>query len=249
MYDALAAGAWGLLAGSALLAGAAIGTFFAVPRQLIALIMAFGSGVLIAAVSYDLIAEARDTGGMLPTVLGTAAGAAVYSAGNALLARRGGRHRKRSGGHQPSEEQQPGSGSAIAMGAVLDGVPESVVIGASLLGGGSVGLATIGAVFISNIPEGMASAAGMRTAGRGRRYVFALWGGIALLSGVAALLGNALLGDAPREALAAVTAFAAGAILAMIADTMLPEAQENAHLVTGLVTVAGFLTALGLGEL
>ncbi|WP_422737772.1 ZIP family metal transporter [Micromonospora sp. WMMD729] len=248
MPEWLQAGGWGLLAGSALLIGAAVGWFARVPQRLIASVMAFGAGVLLSAVSYELIEVAHDQGGMLPTVLGAAGGAGAYTLANVGLARRGARNRKRSGGRQPSEGEHPGSGSAIAVGALLDGVPESVVIGASLLAGGAVSLVTVVAVFLSNIPEGLSSAAGMRQAGRTRRYVFLLWAGIALISGLAALIGNTLLGGAPPEALAAITALAAGAILAMITDTMVPEAFEDAHLLVGLITVAGFLTAFALSH-
>lgn len=244
----LQAGAWGLLAGSALLVGAAAGFFLPVPRKVVASIMAFGAGVLLSAVSFELIAEAHEQGGLLPTTIGAAGGALAYTGANLLLARRGARHRKRSGGEQPSEREQPGSGSAIAVGALLDGVPESVVIGASLLAGGPVSLVTVVAVFLSNVPEGLSSAAGMRRAGRSRRYVFGLWTAIALVSGVSALLGNTLLGGAPPELLATITALAAGAILAMITDTMVPEAFEDAHLLVGLITVLGFLTAFALSH-
>ncbi|MGC4865566.1 ZIP family metal transporter [Micromonospora sp. DT53] len=248
MPEWLQAGGWGLLAGSALLVGAAIGWFARVPQRVIASIMAFGAGVLLSAVSFELIAEAHAQGGLLPTVLGAAVGAVVYTLANVALARHGARHRKRSGDQQPSESEQPGSGSALAVGALLDGVPESVVIGASLLSGGAVSLVTVAAVFLSNVPEGLSSAAGMRQAGRPRRYVFLLWTGIALISGAAALVGNTLLGGAPPEVLAGITALAAGAILAMITDTMVPEAFENAHLLVGLITVAGFLTAFALSH-
>lgn len=249
MSGALAAGGWGLFAGAALLVGAALGSLVRVPPRLIALVMAFGSGVLMAAVSFELIAEAYERSGMVPVVAGAVGGAAVYSGANALLARRGAQHRKRSGGQQPSEAEAPGSGNAIALGALLDGIPESVVIGTSLLGGGQLGVATVGAVFISNLPEGLASAAGMRSAGRSRRYVFALWGSIAVISGLAALAGYALLGGASETVMATITAVAGGAILAMIADTMIPEAYSRVHLLTGLVTVVGFLSAFALAQL
>nr|WP_204341757.1 ZIP family metal transporter [Micromonospora terminaliae] len=244
----LEAGFWGLVAGSALLIGAAVGFFARVPRRAIASVMAFGAGVLLSAVSFELIAEAHEQGGLRPVVIGAALGALAYTGANILLARRGARHRKRSGDEQPSEQEQPGSGAAIAVGAVLDGVPESVVIGASLLAGGPVSLVTVLAVFLSNVPEGMSSAAGMRQAGRSRRYVFLLWTAIALVSGAAALAGYALLGGAPPALLAGITALAAGAILAMITDTMVPEAYEDAHLLVGLITVLGFLVAFALSH-
>ncbi|MCL7430285.1 ZIP family zinc transporter [Streptomyces sp. YS415] len=249
MSGALIAGGWGLFAGAALLVGAGLGSLVQVPPRLIALVMAFGSGVLMAAVSFELIAEAYERSGMAPVVTGAVGGAAVYSGANALLARRGAQHRKRSGEQQPSEAEAPGSGNAIALGALLDGIPESVVIGTSLLGGGQLGVATVGAVFISNLPEGLASAAGMRSAGRSRRYVFALWGSIAVISGLAALAGYALLGGASETVMATITAVAGGAILAMIADTMIPEAYSRVHLLTGLVTVVGFLSAFALAQL
>ncbi|WP_410810387.1 ZIP family metal transporter [Micromonospora sp. 067-2] len=247
MPEWLQAGGWGLLAGSALLVGAAAGWFARVPQRVIASIMAFGAGVLLSAVSFELIAEAHDQGGLLPTAIGAAGGAVLYTVANVALARHGARNRKRSGA-QPTEGQQPGSGSALAVGALLDGIPESVVIGASLLAGGAVSTVTVAAVFLSNVPEGLSSAAGMRQAGRSRRYVFLLWTAIALVSGLAALLGNTLLGGAPPEVLAGITALAAGAILAMITDTMVPEAFEDAHLLVGLITVAGFLTAFAISH-
>ncbi|MEU8243953.1 ZIP family zinc transporter [Actinoplanes missouriensis] len=248
MPEWLQAGGWGLLAGSALLVGAAVGYLVRVPRQVVATVMGFGAGVLLSAVAFELIDEAHEQAGMLPTVLGAVAGAVIYTGCNVLLARHGARHRKRSGQQQPSEEEQAGSGTALALGALLDGIPESIVIGTSLLGGGSVGVVTVAAVFISNVPEGLSSAAGMRNAGRGARYVFGLWTGIAVISGIAAIVGYTLLGGAPAAVLAAITALAGGAILAMVADTMIPEAFENAHLLIGLVTVAGFLVAFALSH-
>ncbi|MGX1615676.1 ZIP family metal transporter [Micromonospora chalcea] len=248
MPEWLEAGLWGLLAGSALLIGAAVGFFARVPRPVTASVMAFGAGVLLSAVSFELIDEAHEQGGLRPVVIGAAIGALAYTGANVLLARHGARHRKRSGDEQPSEREQPGSGTAIAVGALLDGVPESVVIGASLLAGGPVSLVTVIAVFLSNVPEGLSSAAGMRQAGRTRRYVFGLWTAIALISGAAALAGYTLLGGAPPEVLATITALAAGAILAMITDTMVPEAFADAHLLVGLITVLGFLVAFALSH-
>ncbi|WBB73426.1 ZIP family zinc transporter [Micromonospora sp. WMMD1128] len=248
MPEWLEAGLWGLLAGSALLIGAAVGFFVRVPRRTTASVMAFGAGVLLSAVSFELIDEAHEQGGLLPVAIGAAAGALAYTGANVLLARHGAQHRKRSGDEQPSEQEQPGSGNAIAVGALLDGVPESVVIGTSLLAGGPVSLVTVIAVFLSNVPEGLSSAAGMRQAGRTRRYVFGLWAAIALISGVASLAGYTLLGGAPPEVLATITALAAGAILAMITDTMVPEAFEDAHLLVGLITVLGFLVAFALSH-
>ena len=243
----LEAGLWGLLGGAALVIGALVAWLFRVPDGVVAGVMAFGSGVLISAVAFDLMAEAADTGGLGPTALGFLGGAVVYLAANALLARRGAQHRKRSGGQQPSEDEQEGSGAAIAVGALLDGIPESVVLGVGLLAGGSVSLPVLAAVFISNVPEGLSSAAGMKRSGRSARYVFGVWTTIAVLSGLAALLGYLALGDAPPEVIAVITAVAAGAILTMIADTMIPEAFEKTRTWTGLITSVGFLVAFAIG--
>ncbi|MEU1207503.1 ZIP family zinc transporter [Nocardia sp. NPDC005825] len=249
MGTVVEAGGWGLLAGAALVMGAGLGYLVQVPAKLVATIMAFGSGVLLSAVSFELIDEAHARGGLVPTTVGALAGAVLYTGANSALARRGARHRKRSGDQQPSEADQEGSGTAIALGALLDGIPESMIIGVGIASGGAVSVATVAAVFISNIPEGLSSATGMRRAGRTPAYIFGLWGGIAVLSAAAAMLGFTLSDVLSASVLAAIIALAAGAILTMIADTMIPEAFENAHLVTGLVTVAGFLTAFALSTL
>lgn len=239
---------WGLLAGGALLLGSAISYLLDVPRRVTALVMAFGSGVLISALAFDLMAEAHERGGIGATAAGFLAGAMVYTVANWGLARQGAQHRKRSGSQQPSEEESGGSGTAIALGALLDGIPESMVIGLSLLHGSGVSVATVAAIFLSNLPEGLSSAAGMKKAGRSARYIFGVWGAIALASGIAAAAGAALFASAPAWAVAFTTAIAAGAILSMITDTMIPEAFEEAHIATGLVTALGFLTAFALHQ-
>jgi ZIP family zinc transporter len=243
------AGLWGLLAGSALLVGAAAGFYLRVPARVVAGVTAFGSGVLISALSFELVDEAYRCGGLASTAAGFLAGAAAFTAANWALARYGAKHRKRSDGKQPSEAESAGSGLAIAVGSLLDGIPESIVIGLSLLGGGAVGWVAVTAVFLSNIPEGLSSSAGMRKAGRSAAYVFGVWGGIAAVCGLASLTGYSVFAGLGPEVVAATTAVAAGAILAMLADTMIPEAFEEAHTAAGLITVAGFLTAFALSKL
>lgn len=240
---------WGLLSGGALLIGAATGYFVKVPQRLIATVMAFGSGVLFSALSFELVDEAYRTGGIDATALGFLGGAGVYTIVNYWLARRGAKHRKRSGQQQTSEQDQEGSGLAIAVGALLDGIPESIVIGLSLIGGKGVSLVAVAAVFLSNIPEGLSSAAGMKKANRSMSYVLGIWGGIAVASGVAALIGYTVFRHYSNDVIAGTSAVAAGAILAMLVDTMIPEAFEEAHEFAGFITVVGFLLAFMLSKM
>lgn len=243
------AGFWGLTAGSALLIGAAIGYFLKVPPRLIAAVMAFGSGVLISALAFELMDEAYKQGGFDSTAICFLSGAAVYTLANLYLAHKGAKHRKRSDSKQPSEDDEGGSGMAIAVGSLLDGIPESIVIGVSMIHGGAVSFITVIAIFLSNIPEGLSSSAGMKQAHRSKSYVFGIWIAIAVISGLASLAGFALFRNYSQDVIAATTAVAAGAILSMLVDTMIPEAFRETHNFAGLITVAGFLTAFILSKL
>jgi ZIP family zinc transporter len=243
------AAGWGWLTGAALVLGAVLGYFPRLPRPWIAVIMAFGSGILMAALSFDLLEEAYASGGASASSLGFLAGALFYTIPNWYLAQRGAQSRKQAGDRQPSEASQPGSGMAIALGAFLDGIPESLVIGLSLLHGQSVSKVAVIAIFLSNIPEGLASAAGMRQAGRSVGYTFALWGGIAVTFGLAAMVGYVVFSGASHEVIAASIALGAGAILAMIVNTMIPEAFAHTQHFSGLIAVAGFLLAFLLSKL
>lgn len=240
---------WGGVSGSALLLGAAIAWWVQVPQRVVAGVMAFGSGVLISALCFELMDEAFRRGGLDSTAIGFLGGAALYTAANWWLARHGARHRKRSGSAGPGERQGGDNAAGIAVGALLDGIPESIVIGLSLLEGGAVSLVAVIAIFLSNLPEGLSSAAGMKRAGRPAGYVFGVWGGIAASSALAALAGYLLFDGRSPELVAATTAVAAGAILAMLADTMIPEAFEIAHDFAGLITALGFLVAFTLSKL
>ena len=236
-----------MLAASGFVIGALAAVAFdaRLSHRIVAANLGFGGGVLIAVLSVDLMDSSFKDGGPTAAALGLLFGATVFSAINWRLARRGARHRNRCGAcvSQPSEIEHKGSGLAIALGVALDGVPESLVIGLSLLGGENVGPGLVAGFFLANVPQGLSSTAGMKKAGRSRRYIFSLWVGIVLSGGVAAAAGYLLLGTASSVIPAAILAFAAGGVLAMLAESMIPEAFADAQPFIGLITVVGFLLA------
>jgi ZIP family zinc transporter len=205
--------------------------------------MALGAGVLVSSVAFELMDEAYKIGGLDAAATGLLLGAAVFYLADREVTRRGGERRKNSG------DAQGGSATAIAIGALLDGIPESAAIGISLIEGGGVGIALVAAVFLSNVPEGLSSAAGMRRAGRSPAYVLGLWGAVTLASTLAALLGYLLLDGASGNVVAFIQSFAAGAVLTMLASTMMPEAYEDGGPVVGVVTTVGFLMAFVLSRM
>jgi zinc transporter, ZIP family len=238
---------WGFVGGFALIVGAVVGVTVRTPPKVIGLVMGFGAGVLISAVAFDLTEEAFESAGAVPVVVGLVAGALTFYAGDWLIDHQGGAGRKQSPSGGAEEEE--GSAKAIVLGAMLDGVPESVAIGVTLLEGGTVGVAVVTAVFLSNIPESLSAAAGLHRR-HSRRWILALWAGVTVLSAAASAAGYGLLGGTPPATVAVVQAFAGGAIITMLADTMMPEAfkEANRSNAVGLVTCVGFILAFLLSH-
>lgn len=235
-----------------LLVGAGIALVWRVPRRAVAAVMAFGAGVMIATLALELVVEARDAGGVWPVVLGFAGGAALYVGGDRLV-HRWSQHRHHGGGSRNITARrggdQPGGGGAFAVGALLDGIPEAVVIGLSVALDGAFPVAIVAAIALSNIPEGLAGSVAMRRGGRRPAGILGLWGAITVIAVVAAVVGSTALAQAPDAALAVVISVAAGALLAMVTNAMIPEAFDQDHWATGLIVTAGFLVAFVLDEL
>jgi ZIP family zinc transporter len=236
--------AWGFLAASTLLAGGAVALRWTIGERALGLVMAFGSGVLISAVAFELVNEAWDRGGHSSVVLGLFAGSVTFWIGDVLIDRLGGAQRKRVGGRKVED-----SPLAIVLGIVLDGIPESIVIGLTIVVEGSVSAAFLVAVALSNVPESLAATRGLLQAEWTRKRILALWFGVALVSGLAALAGYALFSSASGTAVAFVLSFAGGAILTMLADTMMPEAFEHGGRLVGIATTFGFALAFAISSL
>jgi zinc transporter, ZIP family len=233
---------WGAIAASSLLLGALLVMWRPVGQRTLGLVMAFGAGVLISAVAYELVAEAIETGGnegrgdFLPVALGLGAGALTFFVGDWYIDRMGGHERKR------SEQTGGGSSLALTLGIVLDGIPESITLGLTLLAGEGVSAA----MFLSNLPESMAATTGFEGSGRSRRWIAVLWLALIGISGLASLAGYALFDTAGDATVAFVLAFAGGAVLTMLADTMMPEAFEYGGKSVGLLTTLGFAVAVAI---
>ena len=240
-----AALAWGALPAVGLLAGAIVGAFSRTPHRAIAMAMSVGAGLLLAGVSLSVAAEAIRIAGPVPAALSLLLGAAVFSASNALLARLGALHRKRCGEcvEQPVESREPGSGLAIALGNALDALPEAMVLGIALRAG-SVPVALVVALSLANLPEALSSSAGMRFAGRSRTFIFTLWSAIAIGAAAASAAGYVWFGSLDEVWPPRLQAFAAGALLAMTAETMIPEAFHNSPRFSGLLAAVGFVLLL-----
>jgi zinc transporter, ZIP family len=234
---------WGAVGAGALLVGALVAYLLAPSSSVIAVVMALGTGLLIGSVSFELIDEALKTRTVAWVALLVLVGALAFTLGDWLLSRHGGGGRK-----DPEGEQAEGSPLAIVLGSVLDGIPESFVLGLTVLQGG-VSVSLLAGVALSNLPEGMSSSSGLKAAGWPRSRVVLMWLAVVAVSALSAAAGYLLLDPASGRTGALVQAFAAGALLAMLADTLLPEAYKVEGVLTGTLVVVGFAASLALSAI
>lgn len=244
-WDIVAAAAWTALAATMLLLGGIVARVAKPSVRFVAVVMAIGSGVLMASVAYDLVEEASPTTPLQWLLIAIIAGAVVFVIGARTIDRMGGHRRKSPGAVDRGSDS---SALAIALGSVLDGLPESLVLGLTVLTGGLSPQLFVG-IALSNFPEGMSSSSGLLRSGWRFSAVMRMWIGVVVASGVAGALGPLLLSRAPVEVAGIAQGFAAGALLAMIVDTMIPESYEVERTWTGLLVVVGFAGTLLLGSL
>ncbi|MGV2622554.1 ZIP family metal transporter [Halobacillus sp. ACCC02827] len=230
---------WGGVAGSAVFIGSLVGLFFTMKKSWIGAIMAFGTGVLIGAASFELLLDSIHEGGLKTTTLGFLGGALLFTIVEFVLARKGGKERKRS-----RENPQGSSGMAIFFGTIIDAIPESVIIGVSLLEGGGVSWLLVIAIFISNFPEGLSSSVGLKKDGYSNRKILFLWGVVLVLSALSSLTGYVFLEGASDGLIAFIGAFAAGGVIAMVTAAMMPEAYEEGGAAVGFIASVGLLCSL-----
>ncbi|MBB6454756.1 ZIP family zinc transporter [Salirhabdus euzebyi] len=234
---------WGGVAGSALLIGALIGLYFKIKKKVLAFIMAFGTGVLFGAATFEILPESVEKGGFLATLIGFLIGALTYTAFDLFLAKKGAHQRKRS-----NQNPQGHSGLAIFIGTIIDSIPEAVVIGISLIDA-NVSMVLVIAIFISNFPEGLSSTIGLKKDNYPRKRILILWAVVFTLTSLGSLGGYTLLDHASDQFVAGINAFAAGGVVAMVSSTMMPEAYEDGGPVVGLLAAIGLISSLMLTTL
>ena len=235
---------WGALAAASLVLGALLAFVRPWSDRQVGLVLAFGAGALISAVSLELAGEGVRVGGLGWTAIGLGAGAITYYVLDGLIADRS------AGAHSREGRAKSGdAGSALALGAFLDGVPEQLVLGIGLAADGSIGVSLLVAIFVSNVPEAIGSARDMHAAGTPRARILLLWGAVAAVCAAASVVGYALADAATGGAQALIDGFAAGALVVMLIDSMIPEARTGAGRVAGLATTLGFALAVALSSL
>ncbi len=223
---------YGALSAASLVLGALLAFAHRWSRRDIGLVLSFGAGALISAVSFELLEEGLSVGGLGWTATGLGAGALTYFLLDGAIERR-----------------FAGAGTALALGAFLDGIPEQLVLGIGIAGGEGVGVGLLVAIFISNLPEATGSASAMLEQGTSRGRILELWGAVALVCTAATVVGWAGAKSVSGDLRAGIDGFAAGALLVMLADSMIPDARKDAGRAAGLVTTLGFAVAAGLSSL
>jgi ZIP family zinc transporter len=236
---------WGFVSGLPLVAGAIVTRFFTFNKKTIGIIMAFGSGVMISVISFSLMKEAYELGGIIPISVGFTVGAIIFGIGNREIHKRGARHRKRP--FHPETKNMKATGLVLALGSLMDNIPESIALGISLVGASSVTSALLAGIILTNFPEAVASSQAMKVVKRNPKYILSTWGSIAAANIAAAAAGFLFFGQIGPEGVAIALSLAAGAILAMLAETMMPEAYELGGFHISLATAAGFLVAFVIG--
>lgn len=253
---------WGTFAASATVLGALVVIKFSVPKRIIGFIMALGSGALIGATSYELLEKSVEISGFKEAGFGFLGGAFIFTVLDYYISRKGGHQRKNSdrtvektdsrnknsnpNKRPDSTTDRQVSGKGIFIGTVMDTLPESALIGMSLIGGSSVNMSLLVSIFISNIPEGLASTVGLQKSGYSTKKIFTLWALVVFFSALSSLAGATLLEHASNSIKAFVSCFAGGAIIAMIASTMMPEAFKEGGPIVGFVTSIGIFISLWL---
>lgn len=244
---------WGFIASIPLLIGSIIASIVNLPKQVIAIIMAFGSGVLVAALAFSLMEEAFSVSeSIISVIVGFVLGGLSYTTANYILNRksRGStKHRKKSHGENAGGGKDA-SGLALLVGSVMDNIPENMALGISLVTGGAVNIVLIAAIFLSNFPEGLSSAQGMKSNGRSKKYIVSLWSIAVVIGTISSVIGFTFLSNTGPSTISIAISFAAGAILVMLAESMIPEAHaEGGSSRIGIATMAGFAIAFILGRL
>ncbi|QDP41840.1 ZIP family metal transporter [Radiobacillus deserti] len=241
---------WGIIAASATLLGAIIVLSIHIPKKVIGFIMALGTGALIGATSYELLEDALEISSFREIAIGFLGGALLFTILDIIVSRKGGHQRKGSDRNPARKDgKSSGSGMGIFIGTVMDTLPESAMIGLSLVGGKSVSLALVISIFISNLPEGISSTVGLQKSGFSKKKIILLWISVVLFSALSAFLGAYLLEQASNSIKAIMSSFAGGAIISMIASTMMPEAYEEGGPSVGFITAIGVFISLWLHHL
>ncbi len=235
---------WGTFAASATMFGAILALKVSISKRIIGYIMALGTGALIGATTYELLEESLEISGFMEVAIGFLGGAFTFTILDYWISHKGGQQRK--GVNRNQQDDGKTSGMGIFIGSVMDTIPETALIGMSLIGGEPVSLALVVSVFISNIPEGLSSTVGLRKSGFSKKKILVMWALVVVASALSSLAGATLLEDASNSIKAIVSCFAGGAIIAMIASTMMPEAYKEGGPTVGFVTSIGVFISLWL---